>query len=66
MTDLYRMVKAHRGDILFMVNTLNTFMFIKVQKTDLLNQIMVHNIDLDEVDVELKYGGDQLYISRKD
>ena len=61
-TDLYNLIQKFRGDVLVEVETLNTHIFVKVNKGDFLKQIADRGITLAEMEADAKFGGDQLYV----
>jgi hypothetical protein len=64
-TDLYNLIQKFRGDILVEVETLNTHIYVKVNKGDFLNQIAERGITLDEMDAGEAFGPGQLYVSKR-
>jgi hypothetical protein len=63
-TDLYTLIQKFRGDVLVEVETLNTHIFVKVNKGDFLKQIAERGITLAEMEADAKFGGDQLYVAK--
>ena len=63
-TDLYKLIQAYRGDILVEVETLNTHIFVKVNKGDFLNQIACRGITLADMEAQEMLAG-QLYVSKR-
>jgi hypothetical protein len=64
-TDLYKLIQAYRGDILVEVETLNTHIYVKVNKGDFLNQIDRRGITLDEMEAREMFGPGQIYVSKR-
>ena len=64
-TDLYKLIQAYRGDILVEVQTLNTHIYVKVNKGDFLNQILEREITLKEMEALEMFGPGQLYVSKR-
>jgi hypothetical protein len=62
-TDLYTLIQKFRGDVLVEVETLNTHIFVKVNKGDFLNQIACRGITLEEMEAREMFAG-QLYVSK--
>jgi hypothetical protein len=65
MTDLYSTIKAHRGSVMVLVNSVNTYFWVEVKKGDLLDQVSRRGLDLTEMDAVVGPDG-SLYVSRKD
>jgi hypothetical protein len=63
-TDLYSLIQKFRGDVLVEVETLNTHIFVKVNKGDFLNQIACRGITLNEMEAREMFGPGQLYVSK--
>ena len=64
-TDLYNLIQKFRGDILVEVETLNTHIYVKVNKGDFLNQIACRGITLEDMEALDKFGPGQLYVSKR-
>lgn len=63
-TDLYTLIQKFRGDVLVEVETLNTHIFVKVNKGDFLNQIACRGITLEEMEAREMFTG-QLYVAKR-
>lgn len=65
-TDLYNLIQKFRGDVLVEVETLNTHIFVKVNKGDFLNQIACRGLTLKDMEAEDKFGPPgQLYVYKR-
>lgn len=64
-TDLYNLIQKFRGDILVEVETLNTHIYVKVNKGDFLTQIKERGITLNEMEAVEMFGPGQLYVSKR-
>ena len=63
-TDLYNLIAKFRGEILVEVETLNTHIYVKVNKGDFLKQIACRGITLEDMEAQM-FGPGHLYMSKR-